>query len=151
MRRWHDEIRDDHEVLQALTEDVEAALTTPDVTSDQRQGALVWITETLQQTLDAHLTREDALIEILAGVLGDGASATALLKAQHQELRLACRQLRELLHSQTSVNWMAVRYGGQWLVDLVEDHEKTVDRLLLDVLEFSLSAAEQDALVEVHA
>ena len=45
-------------------------------------------------------------------------------------------------------HWEAIHLASQSFIDLLEDHEKKTDRLLLDVLQFNLRPKELKALAQ---
>ncbi len=142
MERWDTQVREDHEALEAQMGALEAALTI-DVGQEDRRVVLKWIVRTLWPALELHLRKEEEILfPALQNLLGNQAQAIALLKQQHGELRSTLRQLAELLQGDEGLDWEKITLSGRLLIDLLEDHEKKEDRLLIDVLEFSLKPKE---------
>lgn len=144
--QWEAEVREDHQALEAQAGALEAALSI-DISPQDRRVVLSWIVRGLWPSLELHLRKEeDALFPALQKLLGESAGSLTLLKEQHRELRSGLRRVAELLQETESTNWEGLALAAQSFIDLLEDHEKKEDRLLLDVLEFSLKPKELKAL-----
>ena len=94
-----------------------------------------------------HLRKEEeVLFPALQKLLGENAGALTLLKEQHRELRAALRRIAELLQEPEILEWDTVALVSEDFIDLLDDHEKKEDRLLINVLDLSLQPKELKAL-----
>jgi len=148
MERWDEQVREDHQALESQIGALEAALSL-DVGPSDRWVTLRWIVRTVGPALELHLRREEeVLFPALQRLLGQEAGALTLLKEQHRELRASLRSLAGLLSDPDALNWERITLASQSFIDLLEDHEKKEDRLLIDVLEFSLKPQELKNLAQ---
>lgn len=148
MERWNEAMHEDHRALASQAGALEAALTI-DVSPQDRRVVLSWIIRTLWPELELHLRKEEeVLFPALQRLLGENAGVVTLLREQHQELRSTHRRLAELLQGYEDLNWEGIQIASESLIELLEDHEKKVSRLLLDVLEFNLKPQELKALAQ---
>ena len=146
MERWEEQVREDHQALEAQAGALEAALSI-DVGPHDRRVVLSWIVRGLWPSLELHLRKEEeVLFPALQKLLGKDAGAISLLKEQHRELRSALRRIAELLQEPEISNWDSIALASEAFIDFLEDHEKKEDRLLIDVLDFSLKPKELKAL-----
>ena len=146
MERWDDQLREDHQALEAQVGALEAALKI-DVAASERRTALRWIVRTLGPALGLHLKREEeTLFPALEELSGKETSAIEILKEQHRELRLALKNLATLLENPGPMDWEGIAVAGREIVDLLEDHERKEDQLLINVLDSSLKPQELMAL-----
>ena len=58
-----------------------------------------------------------------------------LLKDEYRELRIVLKQLTELVVRPETSNWSNIVQTTRLLVDLLEDHERKEEQLLVEVLE----------------
>ncbi len=148
MERWDAGVCEDHRALAAQAGALEAALTL-DVGEEDRRVVFSWVVRTLWPSLGLHLRKEEeALFPPLEKLLGAGAVVLRMLKGQNQELRASHRRLAELGEGSQPLDWDRIKLASYSFIEFLEDHEKKVDRLLLDVLEFSLKPKELKALAE---
>ncbi len=148
MNRWSDGVHEDHETLASQAGALEAALGM-DIGPEDKRVALSWVIHALWPSLELHLRKEEeTLFPVLQRLLGENAGALTLLRRQNQELRLAHRHLAELLKEQGRFALEEIKIDSYAFIDLLEDHEKKVQRLLLDVLEFSLGPKELAVLAQ---
>lgn len=146
MERWDNVVREDHQALESQMGALEAALSI-DVGVEDRRVVLSWIIRTLWPALELHLRKEEeTLFPALARLLGDSAGAITMLKEQHRELRFALRRVAELVQAPGNLYWEGVNIAAIALIELLEDHEKKEDRLLIDVLQYSLKPQELRSL-----
>ncbi len=143
MTRWDERIRDEHEALRAQAEDLSAVLSMSTTDPESRRSALVWLLRNVGATLDAHLQQEErAGFPALAQLLGSDANALVLLRTQHREVRAALaalhRRCERPWNGDAALQWDAIQREGAFFVSLLEDHEQKIERLLIDVLEYSL-------------
>jgi iron-sulfur cluster repair protein YtfE (RIC family) len=145
---WSEGVHEDHRTLVAEAQALDAALSV-DITPQDRRVVLGWIVRTLWPALELHLRKEEeVLFPALEKLLGKEAGALTLLKEQNGELRLSHRRLAELIQPTENLSWEAIRIAVGGFLELLEDHEKKVERLLIDVLEFNLSPKELKGLAE---
>lgn len=148
MERWDEEVREDHHALESQMEALEAAFAI-DVAAQDRRVVLSWIIRNLWPTLELHLRKEEEILfPALRQLLGENAGAITLLLEQHRELRRALRNVAELLQGSEFPDWNAIRFAAEALADLLEDHEKKEERLLIDVLQYSLKPDRLRALAK---
>lgn len=141
-RGWDAGVCEDHQALEAQAGALEAALTV-DVGAQDRRVVLSWIVRTLWPALELHLRKErDALFPRLASLLGKNAAALTLLERDHQELRAGLRHLAELVQDPDALDWQKIPFAAESFINLLEEHERLEDRLLLDVLRHSLKSNE---------
>lgn len=142
MERWDEKVQEEHHALESQVGALEATLKI-DVGVEDRRITLKWIIRTLEPALQLHLRKEEeVLFPALQRLLGENAGAVTILKEQHRELRASMKHVAELLENRDNISWEAIGFSAQAFVDLLEDHEKKEDRLLIDVLEFSLKPKE---------
>ena len=148
VERWDEGVQEDHRALSSQVGALEAAITI-DVGPEDRRIVLSWIIRNLWAALELHLRKErEVLFAALEQLLGSTAGALTLLKDQHKELQAAHRRLAELLQITENTNWDGVRFAVEWLIDLLDDHERKTNHLLLGVLEYSLKPKDLKALAE---
>ena len=148
MERWDEQVREEHNALESQVGALEAALKI-DVGAEDRRVTLKWIVRTLGPALHLHLRKEEeVLFPALERLLGEDAGAITLLKEQHRELRASLKHVAELLENRENLNWEALGFAAQAFVDLLEDHERKEDRLLIDALEFGLKPDELKGLAK---
>ncbi len=145
---WSEGVHEDHRTLGAEAQALDAALSV-DISPQDRRVVLGWIIRTLWPAMELHLRKEEeVLFPVLEKLLGKGAGAPMLLKEQNGELRRAHRHLAELIQPTESLSWETIRIAVSAFLELLEDHEKKVERLLIDVLEFNLSPEELKRLAD---
>ncbi len=148
MERWDEIIQEDHQALASQVGAMEAALTI-DVGPEDRRVVLSWIIRTLWPALELHFRKEErVLFPVLGVLLGREAGALVLLREQLAQLRHAHRRLAEFLQDRENLNWQGIQLAVHAFSELLEDHEKKTQRLLLDVLEFNLKPQELKGLAE---
>ena len=146
MDRWAEVVYEDHRMLVVEAGALEAALTM-DMGPQDRRVVFSWSIRTLWVALELHLRKEaETFFPVLSRLLGEDTHALTLLKQQHQELRASHRRLAELLQVHETVDNPEMKAGVQEFIDLLDDHEKKTEHLLLDVLEFTLKPKELRAL-----
>lgn len=148
MKQWDTPIQEDHQALMAQAGALEAALTV-DVPTRDRWVVLSWTLKGLHPSLELHLRKEEeTLFPALQRVMGENAGAVTLLKEQHHELRAALRHLAELIQDAENLNWIGIQLAAEGFVDLLEDHEKKEEKLLIHVLEKNLKPKARAELAE---
>lgn len=150
---WVEIMRDEHQMLRAQAQDLESVLAMPSVDPTQRWGAMAWLVRQLAPSLTAHLQREGTvLLPELERLLGRQAGALAVVKAEHEELRTVLARLQACVAMTGPALPAEERQQlGSLLVELLDDHEVKVERLVMDVLAFSLTQGAQNALAEALA
>ena len=140
-------VRKDHEAIDAQVGALDAVFKVG-VAPNDRWIALKWILRSLTPAMNAHLQREEEIqfpaLEQLSGV---HATAILLLDDQHRRIRSSLKQLDELIY-QRPVPWEQIAEASQRFVEMLKDHEKSEERLLLDVLETGLKRSELLQLTE---
>jgi len=148
MGDWEDPIREDHRTLESQAQALETALGI-DLDPQDRQVVLLGIVRTLGPALELHLRKEEeilfpALKHLLAGYNG----AMTTLQDEHHELRGGLRRLAETVQEGGLLDWERIRSAGRTLMRFLEEHEKKQERLLLDILRYSLNPQELEALTK---
>lgn len=134
MKTWDAPIEEDHQALMAQAGALEAALAV-DLLVRNRWVVLSWTVKGLHPSLELHLRKEEeAFFPALERVMGKDAASVTLLKEQHHELRAALRHLAELIQDPESLNWNVIGLAVEAFVDLLEDHERKEEKLLIHVL-----------------
>ena len=150
MKEWADVVYDDHRALALQADALDAALTI-DVSPQDRRVVLSWIIRTVWPVLELHLRKEEeVLFPALRHLLGGGAGALLILKEQNKELRAAHRRLAELLQEYDNLDWEEIKMASYSFMEILEDHEKKVNRLLVDILGFNLTSKELKTLGEAY-
>jgi len=122
-----------------------------DLASADQRVILSWTLRSLWPELELHLRREEeALLAGLARLLGRDASALVMLRKEHGDLRGGFRHLAELLQDPERLEWDRITLAVEGFLCLLEEHEKVGDRLLLDVLKYSLNRDELKRLVREY-
>lgn len=148
MEQWDTAIREDHQALFAQAGALEAALAV-DVPVRDRWVVLSWTLKGLHPSLELHLRKEEeTLFPALKRIMGKDAGAVTLLKEQHHELRAVLRHLAELIQDAENLNWTGIQLAVEAFIDLLEDHEKKEEKLLIHVLERNLKVKARAELVE---
>ena len=141
MESWGDPVREDHEALEVQAGALDAIFKVG-ATQQDRWVALKWITRSLKPILEVHLRKEeDILFPALEKLLGVKANAIPLLLEQHQRLRAYMRHLAEMLDDRP-LPWGEIAQTSHRFVELLEDHERKEEHLLLEVLESNLQRTE---------
>lgn len=149
-KKWEDQVREDHQALQAQVGALEAALSI-EVGTQDRRVVLSWIIRNLWPSMELHLRKEEeALFPELQRLLGKSAGALSLLRAQHAQLREGLRHLAELLQDQDNLQWNEIRVAAEAFIHLLDEHEKLEERLLLDVLRCHLKPKDLKPLAEAY-
>jgi len=148
MKPWDEQVREDHEALESQLRALEAALKI-DMEPEDRLVALRWIVRNLRLFLEPHMRKEEeVLFPALERLLGTKTNTVSILKRQHKKLRTRIGHLVKLLQGSEPVDWDKISLASEGFISRFEDHEKTEDRLLLDVLEFSLKPRELKVLTK---
>ncbi|MBI3292716.1 MAG: nitrite reductase, copper-containing [Elusimicrobia bacterium] len=148
MERWDDKVHEDHEALASQAGAMEAALTI-EMGPEDRRVVFSWIIRMLWPALELHLRKEEeVLFRALQRLLGENASAILVLKEQHRQLRGAHRHLAELIQPGGHMNWDVISIASEAFIELLEDHDRKIERLLLDVLRFSMNGRELKKLAQ---
>ena len=146
MEQWDDPVRKEHRALEVQVGQLAATLRLDEV-DDEYRMILRAMVGGLRAMLEQHLAREErALFPVLERLLGQQASTVALLHTEHQALRTHLQRLTELLHRDGPPPRREISEEGRQFIELLHNHEKTEDRLLLDVLRYSLPPAELDLI-----
>lgn len=146
MEYWGKAIHDDHGEVLTKIEGLQGA------TSMQVGPEDLWVTLrhlilNAHQALEAHLRREeDLFFPALVQLIGEEAGAVRRLHEDHRQLRSAIGYLMGLRQERGPLDPREVSLAADSLLALLREHEKTEDRLLLDVLEYSL---EPQALLDL--
>ncbi len=152
MEPWDDPVREDHRILESQMHVLEVALAMQDVKAEDRAVLLRWVIRELWATLELHLRKEEqVLFSALQRLLGEKAGAVTLMMENHQELRAALRRLSELLQETEAANDQGITMAADGLIEILEDHQKKEDRLLIDVLKFNLKPTELKELSRAYS
>ncbi len=146
MERWDNRVKEDHETLESQMSALKEALAIEGETLD-RQMILRRFVRVIGPDLELHLRKEEeVLFPALLKLSSEKEESIAFLKQQHGELRLALRRLAGLLCecdcASGKMDWKVVAEAGQQFIELLEDHERKEDRLLIHVLEEGLNSQE---------
>ena len=151
MEQWDDPVREEHRALELQVDQLAATLHLDEADGEWRE-ILQPLLRGLRAMLEQHLLREErALFPVLQRLLGQRASAITLLQTEHQALRAHLQRLTDLLHRAGPLLRDEIADEGLRFVQLFRNHEKTEDRLLLDVLHYSLSPTELETLSRTFA
>lgn len=148
MEYWGKAIHEDHGEVLAKIEGLQRA-TTLEVGPEDLWVMLRHLILNAHQGLEAHLRREeDLFFPALVHLIGEEAGAVRRLREDHRQLRLAAGYLMGLRQGRGPLDPQEVSQATDSLLALLTEHEKTEDRLLLDVLEYSLEPQVLEDLVE---
>lgn len=148
--QWASAVREDHRQLREQAGVLESALAI-DTTDLDRRVVLSWTLRNLWAKLELHLRKEEeALFSSLERLIGGDSGTLAILREEHAGLRAAFRNLAELLQDPTHLEWDRIVLAVEGLLYLLDEHDKLGERLLLDVLHYSLNHHEQEALAEAY-
>lgn len=151
MGQWDDPVRRDHRALADQLDQLEAVLELGEAEAEY----LVIVRSAVRgilAMLEPHMGREEQfLFPVLRRLLGREAHAIALLEVEHHALRTHLRALTGRLEHETPHACHEIAEEGRRFIQLLRDHEKTEDRLLLDVLHYSLSPTELDTISRAFA
>ncbi|MBI3332466.1 MAG: hemerythrin domain-containing protein [Candidatus Omnitrophica bacterium] len=136
-------MRKDHEALEAQVGALRAVLAT-DAGTEDRRATLQRFIRAIGPDLELHLRKEEeVLFPALQKLAPEKGDAILFLKEQHGQLRTALRQLAgSVCGCEPELNWKETAHAGQKFVDLLEEHEKKEEQLLIRVLEISLKPNE---------
>ena len=148
MKSWDEEVREDHQALESQMKALEATFQI-NVESEDRLVVLRWIVRNLDSSLEPHMRKEEEILfPMLEQLLGEKINVVLMLRRQHKKLRLKIRHLMQLLESSQFVDWDKISLACEGFISLFENHEKTEERLMIDVLELSLKPKEIKALTQ---
>jgi iron-sulfur cluster repair protein YtfE (RIC family) len=142
---WETQVREDHQQLEAQVGVLKAMLEI-EVGAEDRRVTLSRFIRVVGPDLELHLRKEEeVLFPALQRLAGEEAGAISLLNEQHRELRAALKRLAQLgcgCGYHEPFDWEKVAQAGQRFVDLLEDHEKKEEQLLIRVLGKALKPQE---------
>jgi len=145
MERWDSRVKGDHEALEAQVGALKMALTI-EGTAEDRQVTLRKFIRAIGPDLDLHLKKEEEVLFPALQRLGEEkAGSITLLKEQHGQLRRILRQLAGLVcecSGSETLDWKIVAQTGQQFIELLEDHERKEEQLVINVLNSSLKPQE---------
>ncbi|MBI3616328.1 MAG: hemerythrin domain-containing protein [Candidatus Omnitrophica bacterium] len=146
MERWDDQVTQDHQALEAQVGVLKLILT-EDIAEQDRRGAFKRFIRAIGPALVLHLRKEEqVLFPALEKLSGEKSDAIVVLREQHQQLLVLLKYLAELECwcgcGPESFDWKEVARAGQRFVNLLEEHERREDQLLIHVLESSLKPQE---------
>ena len=150
MERWDTSVREEHNALEAQARALRAVLEI-DAGTEDRRGTLRGFIRAIGPDLELHLRKEEGvLFPGLQKLSPEKAGTITLLKKQHEQLRTALRQLAGCVCGCESepFNWKEIAHTGQEFINLLEDHGKKEDRMLIHVLESSLKPNELIGLAQ---
>lgn len=148
MDYWGQPVRDEHEKV------AECVCLLEKATCFEMGPEDLWVTLRhlildVRKTVEWHLTREEeTLFAALIRLLGKEARAVRMLQDQHRQIRQGLAYLLRLHRDGNPLDPREVRDAAEGLATLLREHEKVEDRLLLDVLEYSLEPQELMALAD---
>jgi hypothetical protein len=96
--------------------------------------------QTLGPYLEYHIHREEMLFPSFQRSLGRESNTLALLQDEYDELRLVLKRLTDLVVRPEGSSWPQINETTQLLIDLIEDHEKWEQQLIIEVEEAQASA-----------
>ncbi|MBI4226754.1 MAG: hemerythrin domain-containing protein [Candidatus Omnitrophica bacterium] len=144
---WVEIVRADQERLRAQAADLRDALAVTGVAPGARRGAVAWIVHQLAPALETHLQQqEEVLLPVLERLVGRHAGVLALVRAEYQALRETAACLQAQVEGPGDLGAVV-----QLLMDLLADHEVKTERLVVDILSYTLTSGAQDALAEALA
>lgn len=147
LQKWDEIIRQEHQVIVSQAKAMEGALHV-DVGELDRRVVLSWILRSLSPFLELHFRKEEeVLFPALQQLLGEDVASVTILSHEHQQLRKTLRYLAELIQDPEILNWQGITLAVEAFLNLLEDHEKKEDRLVLDVLQYSLMPKELEKLI----
>lgn len=145
---WEAVLREEHDVLEEKVRCLEWVLHL-EIGPEDLWVTLRHLILDVKQSLEAHLEREEAVFfPALIRLIGEEAGAVRILQEQHEQLRAGLAYLLKLRGDQGTLNLREVAPAADSLLALLREHEKLEDRLLLDVLKYSMKQRELAALAE---
>ena len=134
MGRLDEALWQDHQELRSEVEALTEVLKVEALPEDRRE--VLWsVLQALGPHLERHLHREESLLASFQRILGKRTPTVDLLKDEYRELRIVLKQLTELVVRPETSNWSNIVQTTRLLVDLLEDHERKEEQLLVEVLE----------------
>ena len=139
MVRLVESLWQDHQDLRAQMGAFSEVLNTPLLPEDRRE--ILWhLLQTLGPYLEYHIHREEMLFPSFQRSLGRENNTLALLQDEYAELRLVLKRLTDLVVRPEGSSWSQINETTQLLMDLMEDHEKWEQQLIMEVEEATASA-----------
>ncbi len=150
MERWDAAVWEDHRALKRQADVLDSALKV-NVGDEDRRVVLSWTLRSLWPEMDLHLRKEEeTLLVRLESLLGGDSGALETLRREHADLRAGFRHLAELIQDSSCLEWDRIELAVEGFLYLLEKHEELGERLLLDVLQYSLNRKERISLMETY-
>ncbi len=145
MKGWDAELTKEHEQVAAQVSGLETALKA-DLSAQERQAVLSEAVRKLAPFLESHFHKEERVcFSTLKRITGCQAGVLLLVE-EHKKIRGLLKHLRELLQGTAPLEWEGVTLTVDGLIEILEDHEKKEDYLIVEVLRKNLKPTELEKL-----
>ena len=149
MKEWDAELTQEHEQVAAQVNGLEIALRA-NLSAQERQAVLAEAIRKLAPFLESHFHKEERVCFSTLQRMTGCRAGVLLLVQELKKIRGLLKHLEELLRGPAPLEWEGVTLAVDGLIEILEDHEKKEDYLIVEVLRKNLKPAELEKLARAY-